>query len=206
MAKVGYWRVSTKEQNEARQLEALKNCDKIFGDKLTGKNRDRKGLNELLDFIREGDVVVVLDLDRIGRNNKDITDIMLEIQNKKATLEVLSLPSFKGVEDPNLRGLLNNLILEIYKYQAQAEIEKTKERQRQGIKIAKEMGVYKGSDKKYTENSKGKNKLVYDTIKQMLANNEPIAKIARETEVSRPTIYKLKQEMKQENEPLESLN
>lgn len=195
MAKVGYWRISTKEQNEARQLEALKECDKIFGDKLTGTNRDRKGLNELLGFIREGDVVVVLDLDRLGRNNKDITDIMLEIQNKKATLEVLSLPSFKGVEDPNLRGLLNNLILEIYKYQAQAEVERTRERQRQGIEIAKQNKVYKGSKVRYTNSSKGKNKIVFETIKTKLLAGEPIAKIARETEVSRPTIYKLKKEL-----------
>lgn len=69
------------------------------------------------------------ELDRLGRNNKDLTDIMYKIQNKGATIEVLNLPSLKGIEDTNLRRLINNLIIELYKYQAESEWKKIRERQ-----------------------------------------------------------------------------
>ncbi|WP_457757900.1 recombinase family protein, partial [Streptomyces scabiei] len=61
---------------------------------------------------------MVTELERLGRNNKELTEVMNEIQNKGATLEVLNLPTLRGIEDDNLRRLLNNLILELYKYQA----------------------------------------------------------------------------------------
>ena len=63
----------------------------------------------MLDYIREGDIVIVTELDRLGRNNKDLTEIMNAIQQKGATLEVLNLPSMNGIEDENLRQLINNL-------------------------------------------------------------------------------------------------
>ena len=69
---------------------------------------------------------------------------MYQIQNKKATLEILNLPTTKGIEDENLRTLINNLIIEIYKYQAESERKRILERQRQGIEIAKREGKYKG--------------------------------------------------------------
>ena len=98
----------------------------------------------MLEYIREGDIVVVTELERLGRNNKELTEVMNEIQIKGATLEVLNLPTLRGIEDDNLRRLLNNLILELYKYQAQAERERIKERQAQGIVIAKNQGKYRG--------------------------------------------------------------
>ena len=97
----------------------------------------------MLEYIREGDIVVVTELDRLGRNNNDLTTIMNEIQQKGATLEVLNLPSMNGIDDENLRRLINNLVIELYKYQAEAERKKIKERQQQGIKIAKEKGNFK---------------------------------------------------------------
>ena len=78
----------------------------------------------MLEYIREDDILVVAELDRLGRNNKDLTDIMYKIQNKGATIEVLNLPSLKGIEDTNLRRLINNLIIELYKYQAESEWKK----------------------------------------------------------------------------------
>ncbi len=93
MTKIGYARVSSKDQNLDRQIEALKNVSKIFSDKLSGQSTDRPQLKEMLNYIREGDIVVVTELDRLGRNNKDLTDVMNEIQQKGATLEVLNLPS-----------------------------------------------------------------------------------------------------------------
>ena len=144
MAKIGYARVSSADQNLERQLKQLNNVDKIFQEFVSGASRDRPQLIVMLDYIRDGDIVVVTELERLGRNNKELTEVMDEIKSKGATLEVLNLPTLRGIEDDNLRRLLNNLILELYKYQAQAERERIKERQAQGIAIAKVQGKYKG--------------------------------------------------------------
>ena len=121
MSKIGYARVSTKEQNLDRQLESLNYVSKVFSDKISGQSTERPQLKAMLEYIREGDIVVVTELDRLGRNNKDLTTIMNEIQQKGATLEVLNLPSMNGIDDENLRRLINNLVIELYKYQAEAE-------------------------------------------------------------------------------------
>jgi len=145
LSRIGYARVSSLDQNLDRQLEALEeSCSKIFSDKLSGKNTNRPALQEMLNFIREGDIVVVTELDRLGRSSKELTELMNQIQQKSATLEVLNLPTLKGIEDDNLRTLINNLIIEIYKYQAESERKRILERQRQGIAIAKREGKYKG--------------------------------------------------------------
>lgn len=152
MAKIGYARVSTTEQNLDRQLEKLNNTDKIFYDKISGDTLNRPQLNAMLTYIREGDIVVVTELDRLGRNNKELTQIMNHITSKGATLEVLGLPSLQGIQDDNLRLLLNNFILEIYKYQAEAERQKILQRQAQGIALAKAKGKYKGRKAIFSEN------------------------------------------------------
>ena len=152
MSRIGYARVSSKDQNLERQLLALEECSKIFSDKLSGKDTQRPQLQEMLNFIRENDIVVVSELDRLGRNNEDLTAVMNAIQEKGATLEILNLPTLKGIEDDNLRRLINNLIIEIYKYQAESERERIKERQQQGIDLAKDKGFYKGRKKKFKRN------------------------------------------------------
>lgn len=152
MSKIGYARVSSKEQNLDRQLEALDYVSRVFSDKVSGQSTERPQLKAMLEYIREGDIVVVTELDRLGRNNSDLTTIMNEIQQKGATLEVLNLPSMNGITDENLRRLINNLVIELYKYQAEAEREKIKERQQQGIKIAKEKGKFQGGKRKFQEN------------------------------------------------------
>ena len=151
MAKIGYARISASDQNMARQLEQLKHVDKLFQEAISGASKDRPQLQIMLEYIREGDIVVVTELERLGRNNKELTEVMNEIQIKGATLEVLNLPTLRGIEDDNLRRLLNNLILELYKYQAQAERERIKERQAQGIAIAKTQGKYQGRKALFTE-------------------------------------------------------
>lgn len=151
MVKIGYARVSTTDQNMDRQLEQLKYIDKLFQESISGVSKDRPQLKAMLDYIREGDIVVVTELERLGRNNQELTEIMNQIQTKGATLEVLNLPTLRGIEDDNLRRLLNNLILELYKYQAQAERERIKERQAQGIVIAKTQGKYQGRKALFTE-------------------------------------------------------
>ena len=151
MVKIGYARVSTTDQNMDRQLDQLKHIDKLFQESISGVSKDRPQLKAMLDYIREGDIVVVTELERLGRNNQELTEIMNQIQTKGATLEVLNLPTLRGIEDDNLRRLLNNLILELYKYQAQAERERIKERQAQGIAIAKTQGKYQGRKVLFTE-------------------------------------------------------
>ncbi|PLA30124.1 Pin-related site-specific recombinase/DNA invertase [Lactobacillus crispatus] len=151
MAKIGYARVSSKEQHLDRQLAALKDVDKLFTDKLSGANTNRPELQKMLAYIREGDIVMVTELDRLGRNNHDLTKIMNTIQNKGATLDVLNLPSMTGIADPNLRQLMTNLIIELYKYQAESERKRIIERQQQGISLAKQQGKYHGRKPQYTQ-------------------------------------------------------
>lgn len=153
MSRIGYIRVSSPNQNFDRQYnKLLSETDKVFSDKESGKTKERKALKEMLDYIREDDIVIVTELDRLGRNNAELTEIMNEITKKGATLEILNLPSLKGVQDKNLRLLLNNLILELYKYQAEEERTRIRERQQQGIELAKRKGKYKGKPPKYNSN------------------------------------------------------
>lgn len=149
MSKIGYARVSSKEQNLDRQLEALQSVSKVFSDKASGQSTERPQLQAMLDYLREGDIVVVTELDRLGRNNKDLTEIMNTIQQKGSTLEVLNLPSMNGIEDENLRRLINNLVIELYKYQAESERKRIKERQAQGIELAKKKGRFTGRKSTY---------------------------------------------------------
>lgn len=196
MGKIGYVRVSTKDQKFDRQQEKLKaeNVDIIFEDKLSGKDTNRPKFQELLQYIRKGDIVVVSELDRLGRNNKELTETMDLLKNKGVTIEILNLPSFKDIKDENLRQLLNNLILELYKYQAESERRSIRERQRQGIEIAKRKGAFKGRPTIYSEDAKDPQKrLTYLKIVEMLNDDKAIRAISDETGVSRPTIYKIKQ-------------
>lgn len=120
----------------------------MFSDKPSGQSTERPQLQAILTYLREGDIVVVTELDRLGRNNKELTELMNLIQQKGATLEVLNLPSMTGIEDDNLRRLINNLMIELYKYQAESERKRIRERQAQGIAIAKQRGRFKGRKKK----------------------------------------------------------
>lgn len=153
MAKIGYARVSSRSQNLDRQLTILRNkhVDKIFADKLSGATTKRPELQKMLAYIREGDVVMVTELDRLGRNNQDLTRIMNTIQSKGTTLDVLNLPSMTGISDPNLRQLMTNLIIELYKYQAESERKRIIERQQQGIALAKRQGKYHGRKPQYAK-------------------------------------------------------
>lgn len=195
MAKIGYVRVSTKDQNLDRQFEKLReeNVTIIFEDKLSGKDTKRPEFQKLLEYVRQGDIVVVTELDRLGRNNKELTETMDLLKNKGVTIEILNLPSFKDIQDENLRQLLNNLILELYKYQAENERKSIRERQRQGIAVAKQKGIYRGRPTTYTYDAKDPQKrITYLKIIELLEKETPIKRIAEETGVSRPTIYTIK--------------
>ncbi|KFN13755.1 recombinase family protein [Bacillus pseudomycoides] len=152
MARIGYAGISTETQNIDRQIEALKDVSKMFVDKMSGHSMERPQLKAMLDFIREGDIVVITELEQLSRKNNNLIKIMNDIQRKGATLEILNLHSFRGIEDEKLRRLINNLIMELYKYQDDQEEcnrQRIKGKQAQGIDIAKKQGKFKGGKPKY---------------------------------------------------------
>lgn len=189
MAKIGYARVSTTDQHLDRQIEKLnrEGCEKIFTDKLSGATADRPALKEMLAYIRDGDVVMVTELDRLGRSSKDLTEIMDEIQRKRATLDVLNLAALRGIEDETLRRLLNNIIIELYKYQAESERKRIRERQQQGIALAKQQGKYKGRKKLFSPDSP-RLKNAIDLYKRRRENGRTIKDIAEITGINRRTL------------------
>ena len=200
---LAYLRVSAADQNLARQEAAIQSWKdknqipdeelKIFEEKVSGKDiNNRLQLQELLAFVRERDTVVVQSLDRLGRNSKDIKDLLQLIQSKSASIEILDLPSFQGVTDSALKDLLTNLVIEVFSYVAESEREKIRERQQQGIKIAKENGRFKGRQIQYGPDSTGKNKVIYDTIVNGINSGDTIAAIANNAGVTRKTIYAVK--------------
>lgn len=200
---LAYLRVSAADQNLARQEATIQSWKeknqipdeelKIFKEKVSGKDiENRLQLQELLSFVRERDTVVVQSLDRLGRNSKDIKDLLQLIQSKSASIEILDLPSFQGVTDSALKDLLTNLVIEVFSYVAESEREKIRERQQQGIKIAKENGRFKGRQIQYGPNSTGKNKVIYDKIVEGLNSGDTVAAIANNAGVTRKTIYAIK--------------
>lgn len=194
--KFGYARVSSKDQNLARQIESLTNagCKRIFQEKQSGKNiQDRPELNKLLKTIHEEDIVVVLSLDRLSRNSADIKILLSQIERKGATFDILDLPSFSGVEDLNLRRLLNNLVIDLMSYIAEHERAKIRERQAEGIKLAKERGAFIGKQLEYGPNAANPQKrAIYHAIVKSLQLGESISYIARMNNVSRSTVYRIK--------------
>ena len=194
--KFGYARVSSKDQNLARQIEALTSagCKRIFQEKQSGKNiQDRPELNKLLKTIHEEDIVVVLSLDRLSRNSADIKILLSQIERKGATFDILDLPSFSGVEDLNLRRLLNNLVIDLMSYIAEHERVKIRERQAEGIKLAKERGAFIGKQLEYGPNAANPQKrAIYHAIVKSLQLGESISYIARINNVSRSTVYRIK--------------
>ena len=195
MALVFYARVSSKEQNLDRQLARAKEvkADKIFKDKLSGKNTDRKGLKEMLNFIREGDTVEVVSLDRLSRNYKDIQRLAKEIRDKGAKLIIDDLPQThtgNSLTDEFMLDMMINLM----GFVAQNEREKIKERQRQGIEQAKKRGVYKGRPKKYRSDSNNREgRLVYENVKRdfLSGNYNSKAELARKNSLSRMQLYRI---------------
>lgn len=156
--KYGYARVSSADQNLDRQFEALRAEDieerNIITDKQSGKDFDRKGYNSLVGtdttapLLREGDVLVILSLDRLGRNYEEIRKQWEHITIQlKADIKVLDMPLLDTAQRDNSnldRRFIADLVLQILSYVSEKERIKIKERQKQGIALAKERGVYKG--------------------------------------------------------------
>lgn len=139
---IAYVRVSTIDQNDARQREELEkyHIDKWFIEKVSGKDMNRPKLQEMLDYIREDDVVYVLEFSRLGRSTKDLLDIVTRIEEAGATF--VSLTEHFDTKTP--AGRLQMTMLAAI---SQFEREMMLERQREGIEIAKREGKYKGRKK-----------------------------------------------------------
>ncbi len=143
----GYIRVSTKEQNEHRQMIALEEFGipqkQIFDDRLSGKNFDRPGYQRMLRKLKPGDTVVIKSIDRLGRNYNEILEQWRVItKEKQAAVVVLDMPLLDTRQNRDLIGtLLSDLVLELLSYVAQTEREFIHQRQAEGIAAAKLRGV-----------------------------------------------------------------
>ena len=175
---IGYVRVSTFDQNHERQLEGIK-CDKVFIDKASGKDTNRPELQNALEFLREDDVFVVHSLDRLARNLDDLRKIVKNLTDRGVTVKFIKESlTFTG-EDSSMSQLLLSVM------GAFAEFERSliKERQREGIENAKRKGVYKGRKPKLSQEQ-------IEEIKSQTKLGIPKARIARNFNISRDTLYK----------------
>lgn len=141
---LGYIRVSTLEQNEERQNRALLekgvDAENLFIDKQSGKNTNREQLNALLSFCRKGDVVITESISRIARNTKDLLTIVETLTNKG--VDFVSLKESIDTSTPQ-----GKFMLTVFGAMAELERENILERQKEGIAIAKEAGLYQGCQK-----------------------------------------------------------
>ena len=187
--KYGYARVSTKEQNEDRQIEnLLKNGvekDNIFIDKISGKNFNRPEYQNLVAKLQEGDVLYIHSIDRLGRNY----DMIIEEWNRitktiKADIIVLDMPLLDTTQDrSNLTGkFMADMVLQILSYVAEIERNKIRERSREGIEIARAKGVY---DKVDIDMDR-----VAELKKEVAAGRMSVAAAARECGISRLSMYR----------------
>jgi DNA invertase Pin-like site-specific DNA recombinase len=175
--RVGYQRVSTVDQNTARQLDGVE-VDKTFTDKASGKDTNRPELARALDYVREGDTLVVHSMDRLARNLEDLRRVVRELTGKGVRVEfVKESLTFTG-EDSAMGTLLLSML------GAVAEFERSMilERQREGIAIAKAAGKYKGRQPALTPEKA-------EELRSRLAAGESVSALAREFGVARQTVY-----------------
>ena len=195
MALIFYARVSSKDQNLERQLYRAKqvNADKVFKDKKSGKNIKRSGLKEMTNYIREGDTIEVVSLDRLSRNYNDIKKLVQLFKEKKVKLLVDDLPVTRTGNDL-VDNFLLDMMISLMGFVAENERQKIRERQRQGIARAKQSGKYKGRTKKYSPTSTSREgRLVYQGIKNDYLNNNYQTKVqlAKKYGISRQQLYRI---------------
>lgn len=178
---VAYVRVSTIEQNPERQIKALEpyNIDRWFSEKVSGKNTDRPKLKEMLNFVREGDTIYVLDWSRLSRSASDLLSLIEKLANKKVKL--ISLKEKFDTSSPTGKLMLG-LIALINEFERSNLLE----RQREGIAIAKQQGKYTGhKPNQYNE----------EQLKMVLAavanRNITVTEAAKQLGVTRATVYNI---------------
>ncbi|MGJ9401912.1 recombinase family protein [Arthrobacter sp. KK5.5] len=175
--RIGYVRVSTLDQNEQRQLEG-EVLDRVFTDKASGKDAERPQLGEMVRFAREGDAVVVHSMDRLARNLDDLRSVVRALTGKGVRVEFLKEGLvFTGEDSP-----MANLMLSVMGAFAEFERSLIRERQREGITLAKQRGAYRG--RKRTLDAEQVAELV-----RRAAAGVPKSDLAREYGLSRETVY-----------------
>lgn len=178
---VGYVRVSTVEQNEDRQLVTMEkyNVEKIFKEKVSAKDKNREELNKMLDFVREGDTIVIHDFSRLARSTKDLLEIVELLESKNVNL----VSSKENIDSSTPTGkLMLTMIGAINEFERANLLE----RQKEGIAIAKEQGKYKGRKEINID------KDVWNVLYNKYMNREiNKTNFARELNISRPTLDKL---------------
>jgi DNA invertase Pin-like site-specific DNA recombinase len=176
--RIGYIRVSSLEQNTARQLEGV-TLDKTFTDWASGKDTDRSQLKALLAHVREGDHLYVHSMDRLSRSLADLERVVKELTAKGVTVTFLkeSLTFKTGTEDA-----MATLMLQLLGAVGQFERTLIRERQREGIAIAKAKGTYKGRKPALDAEAA-------QTLRDMAARGVPKVDIAEQLGISRATVY-----------------
>ena len=188
--KIGYARVSTVDQNEARQMEALREegVDRIYMDKKSGKDFNRPEYQKMIASLQKGDVLVVHSIDRLGRNYEEIITEWRKITKEiEADIIVQDMPLLNTSQNKDLTGtLIAYIVLQLLSYVAQRERENIRQRQKEGIAIAKAQGKYKGRAKKEID------KKLFEDTKARWQNGE-ITKVqfAEIMGISRSTLYKM---------------
>ena len=175
--RIGYVRVSSFDQNPERQLENI-SVNKVFTDKASGKDTKRPELEALLAFAREGDIVVVHSMDRLARNLDDLRRLVQMLTKRGIRIEFVKEGlHFTGEDSP-----MANLLLSVMGAFAEFERALIRERQREGIALAKKRGAYRGRKKALSPEQ------VAD-LRQRAAAGEQKATLAREFGISRETLY-----------------
>jgi DNA invertase Pin-like site-specific DNA recombinase len=175
--RVGYIRVSSFEQNPVRQLDQVK-LDRTFTDKASGKDTKRPELEALLAFVREGDTVVVHSMDRLARNLDDLRHLVQNLARRGVRIEFIKEGlTFTGEDSP-----MATLMLSVMGAFAEFERALLRERQREGITLAKQRGAYKGRKKSLGPDQAR-------SLRQRVEAGEPKARLAREFGISRETLY-----------------
>jgi len=178
MALIGYVRVSTCTQNTDRQLDGLA-LDWIFIDKASGKDTLRPELENLKCFARDGDTVVVHSMDRLARNLDDLRQIVRTLTEKGAKVQFLKENITFSEEDSPLA----NLLLSVMGAFAEFERSLIRERQMEGIALAKQRGAYHGRKRSLSDAS-------VSELRKRVASGEKKTQIARDFNISRETLYK----------------
>jgi len=175
--RIGYIRVSSFDQNPERQLEHVE-VDRMFTDKASGKDTRRPQLDSLLSFVREGDTVVVHSMDRLPRNLEDLRRPVQKLTQRGVRIEfVKENLAFAGEDSP-----MANLMLSVMGAFAEFERALIRERQREGIALAKQRGTYRGRKKALSSEQVAE-------LRQRASAGEQKSKLARELGISRETLY-----------------
>ena len=182
--RIGYVRVSSADQNDARQLDGV-TLDKIFTDKASGKDTNRPQLQAMLEFVREGDVIFVHSMDRLSRSLSDLQGVVEKLTAKGTTVTfVKESLTFEppSIGDDAHKTAYSTLMLQLLGAVGQFERALIKERQREGIAIAKANNLYKGRKPKL-------NKSGVEELQRMAANGVAKVEIAEKFGISRASVY-----------------